>query len=86
MKSFTGVITSTKMEKSATVEISHTWTHPKYKKTVKKSKKYIVGNDLGAREGDMVLIHETRPMSRLKRFSIVKIIEQAKISAKEATK
>ena len=54
MKTFTATVTSTKMIKSAVVSVSHTWTHPKYKKTVKKTKKYIVDNQLGAKEAYVV--------------------------------
>jgi small subunit ribosomal protein S17 len=79
MKTFIGKVTSTKMTNSAAVSVSHTWTHPKYKKTVKKSKKYIVDNKVGANEGDKVEIQETRPISKLKHFAITKIIEAAKI-------
>lgn len=86
MKTLTGIIVDAKMMKSATVEVSHTWTHPKYKKTIKKSKKYIVQNDLDAKKGDVVEIIETRPLSRLKRFTITKIIESAKLLAKEVSK
>ncbi len=86
MKTMQGTVLSTKMMKSATVEVSHTWTHPKYKKTVKKSKKYIVQNDLDAKKGDTVELTETRPLSRLKNFTITKIIEAANLIAKETSK
>lgn len=81
MKVFTGKVVSTKMNQSATVSVSHTWTHPKYKKTIKKSKRYIVDNKLNAQLGDTVTIQETRPMSKLKHFTITKIVEAAKISS-----
>lgn len=78
MKTFIGKVTSTKMTQSAAVSVSHTWTHPKYKKTVKKSKQYIVDNKIDAKKGDKVEIQETRPLSKLKHFAISKIIETAK--------
>lgn len=74
MKTLIGKVTSTKMTQSAVVVVSHTWTHPKYKKTVKKSKKYIVDNKLLAKEGDRVEIKEIKPMSKLKHFTITKIM------------
>lgn len=83
MKTFTGKVTSTKMTQSAAVKVSYTWTHPKYKKTIKKSKQYIVDNKLAAKEGDLVEIQETKPISKLKHFAISKIIETAKIINKE---
>jgi small subunit ribosomal protein S17 len=79
MKTLIGTVTSTKMTQSAAVNVSHTWTHPKYKKTVKKSKQYIVDNKVGAKMGDTVEIQEIRPISKLKHFAITKIIEAAKI-------
>jgi small subunit ribosomal protein S17 len=75
MKTLVGVVLSTKMTKSAVVEVAHAWTHPKYKKTITKTKKYIVHNELDAKKDDKVELTETRPMSRLKRFAITKIIE-----------
>lgn len=83
MKIFSGTVLSTKMNQSATVSVSYTWTHPKYKKTIKKSKKYIVDNRIGARPGDVVMIQETRPLSKLKHFAITKIVEAANIVDKE---
>ena len=78
MKALTGIVISTKMEKSATVEVAHSWTHPKYKKTIKKTKKYIVHNEVGANKGDKVELQEVKPISRLKHFSIIKIVEAAR--------
>ena len=77
MKIFTGIVTSTKMTHSAVVSVSHTWTHPKYKKTIKKSKAYLVDNKLAAHKGDHVEIQETKPLSKLKHFAITKIITSA---------
>jgi small subunit ribosomal protein S17 len=45
MKILTGTVVSDKMDKSAAVSVTQTWIHPKYQKTVKKSKKYIVHNE-----------------------------------------
>jgi len=75
MKTLVGVVVSDKMTKSATVEVAHTWTHPKYKKTLTKTKKYLVHNEVAAKKDDKVELTETRPMSRLKHFAITKIIE-----------
>jgi small subunit ribosomal protein S17 len=86
MKTLIGTVTSTKMAQSAAVNVSHTWTHPKYKKTVKKSKQYIVDNKIGAQISDTVVIQETRPVSKLKHFAITKIIEAAKIVSTQKSK
>jgi small subunit ribosomal protein S17 len=86
MKTLTGKVVSTKMTKSAAVEVTHTWVHPKYKKIVKKSNKFIADNELGAIEGDLVELQEGRPMSKLKRYSIIKILNKTVESDKKTTK
>jgi small subunit ribosomal protein S17 len=82
MKILVGKVVSTKMQQSATVTVTQTWTHPKYKKTVKKSKRYIVDNQIKANEGDTVELKETRPLSKHKTFVISKIIESANQAVK----
>lgn len=77
MKILVGTVVSDKMDQSATVSVTQTWIHPKYKKTVKKTKKYIVQNDLKASNGDVVELHETKPLSKLKRFVIAKVVTKA---------
>jgi small subunit ribosomal protein S17 len=74
-----GVVVSDKMDKSATVSIQRRVKHPIYGKFVKKSTKFLIHdekNECG--EGDTVRIMETRPMSKLKRWRLVEIIEKAK--------
>jgi small subunit ribosomal protein S17 len=78
-KSRTGVVTSSKMEKTITVSVERKLRHPIYGKFVKKSKKFHAHddkNECGA--GDMVRIMETRPLSKLKRWRLVEILEKAK--------
>lgn len=74
MKTLKGLVVSDKMQKTAVVEVTTFWRHPLYQKRVKKSKRYLVQNDLGAKENDQVQIISTRPLSKLKRFAISKII------------
>lgn len=77
MKQVTGTVVSTKMVDSATVLVERMWKHPLYQKTIKRSKKYLV-NNVGknvAQEGDTVVIQETKPMSKNKRWEIVKIVK-----------
>ncbi len=78
MKQFKGVVTSTKMEKSATVLIERLWQHPLYKKRIKRSKKYLVHNEVKAQEGDKVIIEECRPLSKRKRFKIIEVLKKKK--------
>lgn len=66
------------MEKTASVSVETRWQHPMYKKTIKKSKKYLAHNELGAKEGDQVQIIETKPISKLKRWTITAIITKDK--------
>lgn len=74
MKKLTGVVISDKMTNSAVVVVESAWQHPLYKKTVKRSKKYLVDNQAGAKEGNQVEITETRPLSAKKRFIVSKIL------------
>jgi small subunit ribosomal protein S17 len=74
-----GIVTSTKMNKSITVSVERREKHPKYGKFIKKTKKFMAhdeNNTCGV--VDTVLIMETRPMSKLKRWRMVQILEKAK--------
>ncbi len=76
MKKLTAVVISTKLAPSAVVMVESSWKHPLYTKMVRRSKKYLVQNDLKAKDGDTVEIQETRPLSARKRFKITKIIKK----------
>ena len=74
-----GIVTSNKMDKSITVMIEKKVQHPKYGKFLKQSKKFHAHdekNECGI--GDIVKIMETRPLSKLKRWRLVEIVEKAK--------
>ncbi|MDX9751124.1 MAG: 30S ribosomal protein S17 [Flavobacteriales bacterium] len=74
-----GIVTSDKMAKSVTVLVERRVKHPKYGKFVKLSSKFMAHDENGdAHVGDTVRIMETRPMSRLKRWRLVEVIERAK--------
>ena len=75
MKKLTGTIISDKMQNSADVMVESSWRHPLYKKTVKRSKKYLVDNSIKAKSGGSVEISESRPMSKRKRFIITKVLK-----------
>jgi len=75
MQQFTGIVISTKLAKTATVKVDSRWTHPVYKKTITRSKKYLVQDDLGIKDGDQVVIQATRPISKKKCFKIIKVIK-----------
>ncbi|MBK8226256.1 MAG: 30S ribosomal protein S17 [Flavobacteriales bacterium] len=74
-----GVVTSDKMSKSITVTVERRVMHPKYGKFVKLSSKFMAHDEKGeAHIGDTVRIMETRPVSKLKRWRLVEVIERAK--------
>ncbi len=74
-----GIVTSDKMNKSITVTVERRVMHPKYGKFVKRSSKFMAHDEKGeAHIGDTVRITETRPMSKLKRWRLVEIVERAK--------
>ena len=78
-KTIVGSVVSDKMDKTIVVAVESFKTHPIYKKRYKNTKKYKdndENNECGI--GDKVRIMETRPLSKDKRFRLVKIIEKAK--------
>ena len=76
MKQYTGNVISTHNTLSAVVVVESSWKHPLYKKTIKRSKKFLVHNTVSAKLGDIVVIQETRPMSARKRFTIIEVINK----------
>ena len=74
-----GVVTSNKMDKTITVTVKWKEKHPIYGKFVNKTKKYQAHeekNECGI--GDTVRLMETRPLSKMKRWRVVEIVEKAK--------
>ena len=74
-----GVVVTYKMDKTAVVSVMDSVQHPLYKKIMKRTVKFKVhdeNNECGV--GDRVMIMETRPLSRDKRWRLVKIVEKAK--------
>ncbi|MGV8963265.1 MAG: 30S ribosomal protein S17 [Candidatus Saccharimonadaceae bacterium] len=74
-----GVVFSNKMEKSITVAVKWKEKHPMYGKFVNKTKKFHAHDEKNdCNIGDTVRIMETRPLSKLKRWRLVEILERAK--------
>lgn len=74
-----GRVVSDKMDKTAVVAIEMTYSHPLYKKFIKKTKKFFVHDaENRASVGDIVEIMENRPLSKLKRWRLVSFVEKAK--------
>lgn len=71
-----GVVTSDKMTKTVVVEVTRTYKHPLYKKVVHASKRFKAHDELGAKVGDVVIIVESRPMSREKRWVVESIVRR----------
>lgn len=87
-----GRIVSTKMQKTVVVVVERQRVHPLYKKVFMRSKKFLVDDLLGVKEGDMVEFVKVRPISKNKHFRIVKVVgknlqeimeEKLKMEAKE---
>jgi small subunit ribosomal protein S17 len=72
----TGVVTSDKMMKTVVVEITRTFRHPLYGKVVHSSKRVKAHDELGCRTGDEVLIVESKPLSREKRWVVETILKR----------
>lgn len=78
-KTRVGVVVSTSMNKTINVQVERRLQHPIYGKSVKMTKKFMThdeNNDCNV--GDKVLIMESRPLSKNKRWRLVEIIERAK--------
>lgn len=74
-----GVVVSDKMDKTIVIASKFKEMHPMYGKFVQRTKKYHVHDEKNeAKIGDKVLIMETRPLSKTKRWRLVQIIEKAK--------
>ena len=74
-----GIVTSDKMSKSITVTVERRVMHAKYQKFVKRTSKFMAHDEKGeAHVGDTVRIAETRPVSKLKRWCLVEVVERAK--------
>ncbi len=79
----TGVVVSDKMQKTVVVRVTRTFRHPLYQKVVHRSKKYKAHDELGAQVGDVVVIVESRPISKTKRWVVQQIVQRAGEAARE---
>jgi len=73
-----GVVKSNKMEKTCVIKLERSYQHPLYGKTVRTSRSVKAHDEMGCDIGDTVEIMETRPLSKHKRWRIVRIIEKVK--------
>ena len=74
-----GVVVSDKMDKTIVVRVERQFKHPLYKKIVRKHKKFQAHDEKNeCKIGDFVLIQESKPISRHKKWILNKIIEKSK--------
>ena len=74
-----GRVASDKMHKSVVVTIERLVKHPLYGKRIKRTSRYIAHDETNeSKEGDLVEIMETRPLSKTKRWRVLRVIERAK--------
>jgi len=75
-----GIVISNKMEKTIVVKIENRYPHPIYYKTLVKTKKYLAHDELEeCNIGDQVLVEECRPLSKRKRWKLIKILSKSSL-------
>ncbi len=81
-KEFIGTVVSDKMDKTVVVLVETLRQHPKYKKYVRYRKKFYAHDEKNeCKVGDVVRIIESRPLSKLKRWRVVEIIQRREVVA-----
>jgi len=76
-KRFTGEVVSTKMQKTVVVAVDIKMAHPIYKKVVTNTQRFKARDEVGVNEGDVVLIEETRPMSKEVTWKVIEVVKEA---------
>ena len=77
-KRFEGVVVSDKMNKTRIVSVPRLVRHPFYEKIIKKSSKFAVHDEKNdSHEGDLVEIMSTRPLSKSKRWRLIRVVKAA---------
>ena len=80
VKEKVGIVVSNKMQKTIVVKVESRYSHPIYSKTMVKTKKYLVHDEAGnCNLGDQVLVRETRPLSKRKRWTLAQIISKSSL-------
>jgi len=83
-KTMTGVVVSSKMDKTVVVKVERRFAHPVFKKVVKTTKKYKVHDERNeCVEGDLIRIQETRPLSKEKRWRLLGVVAREKTLVSE---
>ena len=75
-----GIVVSNKMDKTIVVQVESRFPHPIYAKTMVKTKKYLAHDETEqCNIGDEVLVQETRPLSKRKRWTLTKILSKSSL-------
>jgi len=75
-----GIVISNKMQKTIVVKIEDRYSHPMYAKTLKKTKKYLAHDEAETCNiGDQVLLQECRPLSKRKRWNLIKVLSKSSL-------
>ena len=75
-----GIVVSNKMDKTVVVQVESRYPHPMYSKTLVKTKKYLAHDEMEQFNiGDEVLVQETRPLSKRKRWTLTKILSKSSL-------
>ena len=78
-QSLIGKVVSTKMENTVSVEVTRVVAHPVYKKRIKKHKKFLSHvSNIVPKDGDVVRIISTKPISKNKRWRVSEILQESK--------
>ena len=73
----TGTVVSDKMEKTVVVAVERLVRHDLYRKTLRRTSRFMAHDEVGAKRGDRVRIVETRPLSKQKRWRLAEVVSRA---------
>jgi len=80
VKGKVGIVVSNKMQKTIVVKVESRYPHPIYSKTMTKTRKYLAHDEMGeCNIGDQVLVQECRPLSKRKRWTLIKILSKSSL-------
>ena len=75
-----GIVVSNKMQKTVVVKVESRYPHPIYSKTMIKTRKYLAHDEMSeCHIGDQVLLQETRPLSKRKRWTLAKVLSKSSL-------
>ena len=75
-----GIVVSNKMQKTIVVKVENRYSHPIYSKTLIKTKKYLAHDEFEESNiGDQVLVEESRPLSKKKRWKLIQVLSKSSL-------